>query len=164
MPMDPRDPRRRRGRRTRLPYGTDRNDVTVPGRMRMPESEPGGQNRPPKRDPNVKMGETRFRQFLPPQFFQAANAPPVAVATNVPVRVHIRNIGPVVLFLSNALNDLVNPEGPTGAVVRLPLGERDVFYLAPEQTLYALGAGPGGMCSVAISDDETGGLPHDNGG
>jgi hypothetical protein len=162
MPMDPRDPRRRR--RIRLPYGTDRNDVTVPGKMQMPESEPGSMNRPPPRDPNVKMGESRFRQFLPPQSFQAANAPPVATATNVPVRVHVRNIGPVLVFFSNVINDLVNTEGPTGAVVRLPPGERDVFYLAPEQTLFSLAAGPGGMCSVAISDDETGGLPHDNGG
>lgn len=158
MPLDPRDPRRR----GRLPYGTDRNDVTIPGRMDMPER--GSQNRPPLREPNVKMHESRFRQFLPPQFFGAANPPPIATATNVPLRVHVRNIGPVVLFFSNVVNDLVNPDGPTGAIVRLPVGDRDVFYLAPQQTLYALGAGPGGVCSVAISDDETGGLSGNGNG
>jgi len=111
-----------------------------------------GGNTPATEAPPVPMHLSRFRDVAIPQFFQAVNAPAVAQATNVPLRVHIRNIGPVVLFFSEIQNDLNNPEGPTGAIVRIPVGERDVFVLAPEEYLYALAAGPGGIASIATSD------------
>jgi hypothetical protein len=96
---------------------------------------------------------SRFRQFVVPWFFAGVDPPLIAEATNAPLRVHVRNIGPNALIISDVINDLSNPGGPTGAVVRLPAGERDVWYLAPKQKLYALAAGPGGLASVGISDE-----------
>lgn len=110
----------------------------LPGRTKIPGEQ--------------KMQQSRFTEFSVPAFFPGVPAPPVATATDIALRVQIRNIGPVVLFLSATVNDINNPEGPTGNVVRVPVNDRDVFVLAPEQTLYALAAGPGGLTTVAISD------------
>ena len=100
---------------------------------------------------NLATMASRFQQYVVPFFFPDVPAPPIATSTSKTFRVHVRNIGPVLVFLSDVLNDINNTEGPTGAVVRLPANDRDVFVLAPNQTLYALAAGPGGLLSVAIS-------------
>ena len=98
------------------------------------------------------MKKTRLYQVQIPDFLPGGDAPEVARGWDVPVRVQIRNSGPVEIFLSDTLNDLTSPEGPSGAIYRLPAGERDVIFLAPQQKLHGLGAGPGGFLSITISE------------
>ena len=102
--------------------------------------------------PKRTMKKSRFYQISVPDFLPGGDAAEVARGWDVAVRVQVRNSGPVEIFLSDTLTDLTQPEGPSGAIYRLPSGERDVFYLAPQQVLYALGAGPGGFVVVALSE------------
>jgi hypothetical protein len=102
--------------------------------------------------PKRVMKKSRFLQVTIPDYLPGGDAPEVARGWDVAVRVHIRNAGPVMVFLSDTLTDLTAPEGPSGAICRLPPGERDVLYLAPEQKLYGLGAGPGGFVSMSLSE------------
>lgn len=95
--------------------------------------------------------ESRLQQYTIPSFFTGVDPATIAYATDRAVRVQVRNIGAAIIILSLGINDLGNPEGPTGAVFRLPIGDRDVFVLAPEQTLYAVASAVGGIISVAYS-------------
>lgn len=114
---------------------------------------------PPGKKPRADVQASRFREVAVPMWAANVNPLPIATARNVQIRVHVRNVGPVPVFLGDVVNDLSNPGGPTGAVVRLPIGDRDVFILAPDQTLYTLAAGGGGIISVAQSDDGAAGTP-----
>ncbi len=98
------------------------------------------------------MQPTRFYQVVVPDFIQGGDAPQIARGTNVPVRVQVRNPGPVDVFLSDTLTDLTSAAGPSGNVYRLPSNDRDVFVLAPEQSLYAVAAGAGAFLSISLSD------------
>jgi hypothetical protein len=98
------------------------------------------------------MKKTRLYQIQIPDFLPGGDAPEVARGWDVPVRVQIRNSGPVEIFISDTLSDLTSPEGPSGAIYRLPPGERDVIVIAPQQQIYGLGAGPGGFLSIALSE------------
>jgi hypothetical protein len=98
------------------------------------------------------MAKTRLYQVQVPDFLPGGDAPEIARGWNAPVRLQIRNSGPVEVFLSDTLTDLTQPEGPSGAIYRLPPGERDVIFLAPQQKIYGLGAGPGGFLSISISE------------
>jgi hypothetical protein len=110
--------------------------------------------------PKRVMKKTRFYQVAVPDYLPGGDAPEIARGWDVPTRVHIRNTGPIEIFLSDTLTDLTSPDGPSGAICRLPVGERDVYYLAPEQILYGLGSGPGGFASISLSEAV---MSNDNG-
>jgi hypothetical protein len=76
----------------------------------------------------------------------------VATATNAPLRVLVRNVGPALCFLSYETESLANPGGPSTGTYRLPAGKSDIFVLAPAQSLYTVAAGPGGLLTIAESE------------
>jgi hypothetical protein len=96
---------------------------------------------------------TLFQTFNPPA--SAAGIDPQAIArgTKVPVRVLVRNAGGVLIFLAGTSEDAVGPDGlPSSATYRLPAGATDVFVLAPDQIMFAVGAAAG--ASVVVSTSE----------
>lgn len=68
------------------------------------------------------------------------------------VRVQIRNLGGGNVYLSFADQNVIAESGPSAETYHLPDGEVDVFILAPEQKLYAVGSANNIMVSVATSD------------
>jgi hypothetical protein len=68
------------------------------------------------------------------------------------MRVVVRNAGGNLIFLAHDITVLNGSDGPTGASFRLPAGAETVFVLEPSQRLMALGAGVGGLVSIATSD------------
>ena len=76
----------------------------------------------------------------------------VATAAGAPLRVLIRNVGPVLVFLAHETENLANPGGPSTGVYRLPAADSDTFVLAPHQSVYAVSAGVGGLLTIAGSE------------
>lgn len=76
----------------------------------------------------------------------------VATAAHTPLRVLIRNAGPVLIFLAHETENLANPGGPSTGVYRLAAGDNDVFVLAPQQSIFAVAAGVNGLLTVATSE------------
>lgn len=77
----------------------------------------------------------------------------IARGATVPVRVLVRNVGSVPLFIAGADQDAVNEQGPTMKTFRLSPGSADaVFVLKDRQKMYCVGSTPGGEISVSISD------------
>jgi len=76
----------------------------------------------------------------------------VAKAAGAPLRVLVRNVGPVLCFLAHETESLANPGGPSTGVYRLPAAGDDVFVLAPDQSMYAVAAGVGGLLTIATSE------------
>jgi len=103
------------------------------------------------KSPDPVAQESRLQQYVVPNFFAGVDPATIAYATNKAARVQVRNIGAAVVVLSLVIGDIGNPNGPTGAVFQLPIGDRDVFVLSPGQTLYAIASAPGGIVSVAFS-------------
>lgn len=71
-------------------------------------------------------------------------------APKIPMRVEVSNVGPVVIFVAAAVNDLT-PQ-PSTATYRVFPGEIHVFVTAPKQGLYAVAAALGGLASVSASE------------
>ena len=76
----------------------------------------------------------------------------LAKATDIPLRVLVRNVGAALAFITGNVQDISVATGPTTGTYRLPAGDEDVFVLAPKQSLYALVIGVGGLLSVSISE------------
>ncbi|UCC72086.1 MAG: hypothetical protein JSV86_17210 [Gemmatimonadota bacterium] len=96
---------------------------------------------------------TSFQTFNPPAAAQGAIPQPIARGTSVPVRALVRNAGATLIFLGGTAEDVVGADGvPSSATYRLPAGATDVFVLAPEQTLFAIGAGAGATIGVSVSE------------
>ena len=68
-----------------------------------------------------------------------------------PLRVLVRNVGGVQLFISHELQNLTNVNS-NGGTYQLPAGQSDVFVVAPSQSLFAASLGGGGKVSLAISE------------
>ena len=81
----------------------------------------------------------------------AQNPAVVARAAEVPLRVAIVNVGPVLIFLAHADGVLINTPVRTGAYQLAP-GKELVVVLVQKQGLWAAGNGIGGLLSVAISE------------
>lgn len=93
------------------------------------------------------------------QTYQIAASGPSIIPTllaraqkGIAMRVLVRNVGGVLMFIGGNPEDVAGPDGPVTATYRLPPGQEDVFILAPEQTLYAVAAGGGGLGSVSYSE------------
>jgi hypothetical protein len=74
----------------------------------------------------------------------------LAKAADVPMRSQINNVGPVVLFVADDVNDLV--PAPSLSSYRIMPGELHVLVLTAKESLYGVGAGTGGLASVANSE------------
>lgn len=83
-----------------------------------------------------------------------ANNP--ALLTRAPkgkvVRILVRNVGGVLVFLTHEANDLATLANASSAAYRLPPAHADVFVLMPEQSLFAAGQGAQAFVSIAISE------------
>jgi hypothetical protein len=76
--------------------------------------------------------------------------PLVSAPDGVTVRVLVRNIGAVDVFLGLTPGAVVGNPGAQ-ATYRLPAGQADVLILKPRQVVYATGVGAGGRVSYAVS-------------
>lgn len=94
------------------------------------------------------MQNSGFQQYAVPGAL--TNGPlAIAQASEVPMRVVVRNIGAVALFLTGASTDALTPEGPSSKTFLLAAGSADLtVVLAPKQKLYCAGATPGGRATV----------------
>ena len=72
-------------------------------------------------------------------------------ASATPMRVVVRNVGGVAVFIAHNVSDLNNINS-TGATYSLPAGQADVFVLAPGQGIFAAGNGGNGFVSIAASE------------
>lgn len=79
------------------------------------------------------------------------NPATIAIATSVPMRLVVRNVGPVTVFLAHSSNE-VQSVGVTAGVYQLPPGISEVIVLAPKQGVWAASQGAGGMVSIALSE------------
>ncbi len=80
----------------------------------------------------------------------APNPALIIQAGNTPLRVMVRNIGGVLIFIAHAAQELTEV-GANSGVYQLPAGMRDWFDLAPKQTLVGAALGGGGLVSIAAS-------------
>jgi hypothetical protein len=92
---------------------------------------------------------TRFQTTQVPASGPGAVPVALAIAGEVPMRVAVRNIGAVLLFIGSGSTDVTEAGAET---FRLPPGGQEVFVLAPGQKLYASGAGAGGFVSASSSE------------
>lgn len=74
-------------------------------------------------------------------------------ATDKPMRIIVRNTGGALLFLAHDASTLV-VDGSAGVqgTFQLPVGDSEVFVLAPKQGIYAIAFGNGGQVSMAVSE------------
>ena len=70
-----------------------------------------------------------------------------------PMRIIVRNTGGALLFLAHDASTLV-VDGSAGVqgTFQLPVGDSEVFVLAPKQGIYAIAFGNGGQVSMAVSE------------
>lgn len=72
-------------------------------------------------------------------------------AADKPLRVVVRNVGPVTVMLAHDVGTLSN--GPVFAnAYQLPPDRETVLILSPQQGLFAAGLGLGATLSIAISE------------
>ena len=68
------------------------------------------------------------------------------------VRVLVRNVGGVVVFIAHEVSDISSVANAAATSYRLPPGQADVFVVMPEQGLYAISQGIAGLVSIAVSE------------
>lgn len=99
------------------------------------------------------MQDSRFETFTIGPFGTNAVPNTVAHAADVPMRVVVKNVGPVPIFLGTASADVAgDTNGPTTNTYQLPVGDTDTFVIAPRQRLYASASAVGGIVCVALSE------------
>ncbi len=98
------------------------------------------------------MQETRFYTITVPASNSNVAPAVVTTATDRPIRVLMRNTGPVPVFVAGSSSDLQVAGGAVSAVYRLPPGLSDTFVIAPKQTLYVAGVGVGSEVCVSVSE------------
>lgn len=69
-----------------------------------------------------------------------------------PMRVMVRNVGGVLVFIAHDATDLATFSNASASSYRLPAGYADVFVLMPEQGIYAAAQGAQGLISIALSE------------
>lgn len=83
-----------------------------------------------------------------------SNAP--ALLTRAPkgkvMRILVRNVGGVLVFLTHESNDLATFSNAASAAYRLPPGQADVFVLMPEQSIFCAGQGAQALVCIAMSE------------
>lgn len=102
----------------------------------------------------VKMNPSRLGIVTIPALGTSATqrgVPALFVATPIPMRMLIRNIGPCSILLAHSANELQVTPAMAGCF-ELPVGTSEAFVLAPKQGIYAIALGAGGLVSYAASD------------
>lgn len=79
------------------------------------------------------------------------NPATLVIASRAPMRLVVRNGGPVLIFLAHTSSEISNI-GVTAGVYQLPPGMVDIFVLQPKQGMWAVGQGAGGIVSIAVSE------------
>lgn len=72
-------------------------------------------------------------------------------AANLPMRIVVRNVGPVTVFVAHNASE-IQQIGATAGVFQIPPGTEDIFVLAPKQGLWAVSGGAIGTVCIAISE------------
>lgn len=101
------------------------------------------------------MQDSTFQTFSVPGASTAATIP-LTIArgpSDSAVRVVVKNVGAVPIFLAGASADAVSPEGPSSNTFQLDPALSEVFVLAARQLMYAVGSVPGGRVSVHVSGE-----------
>lgn len=99
------------------------------------------------------MQDTTFQQYTVPGAATAKTKPlTIARGTDKSVRVVVKNIGAVPLFVGTADQDLVTDEGPSSTTWQLDPISSEVFVLAPRQLMFAVGSVAGGRINVSVSE------------
>lgn len=98
----------------------------------------------------INMNNSRIDTIQVPSL-GTSNPATLAVATLVPMRLMIRNIGTTVVFLAHNSTELAQV-GFTAGTYQLPPGGADIFVLAPRQGMWATATGLGGTVSIALSE------------
>lgn len=97
------------------------------------------------------MNLTRFATVSVPGLPTNSPAPIVRAPADAPARVLVKNVGAVLIFISDDPQSLLGGSGPSAAFLMAP-GDDDVIVLAPLQTLYGVGVAGGGLLSISLSD------------
>jgi hypothetical protein len=96
---------------------------------------------------------TTFTTYSVPGAASALTTPlTIARGYQVAVRVLVKNVGAVPIFLAGADQDVVTAEGPSSKTWQLDPASAEVFVLAPKQLMFAVGSVPGGKISVSVSE------------
>jgi hypothetical protein len=98
------------------------------------------------------MNRTLFKTVALPNAIAGGQPTSIANATEVPMRVLVRNVSGTMVFLAGASQDIVGPGGASASAYRLAPGASDVFVLAPRQQVFAAANGVGAIVSVSTSD------------
>lgn len=85
------------------------------------------------------------------QIAEGSNPSRLIQASDVPMRVVVRNTGGTTLLIAHESNQVANTNS-LGDVFQIPNGQEDVFVLAPKQSLFAASVGGGGQASIAASE------------
>lgn len=78
------------------------------------------------------------------------NPATLVIATTVPMRCVVRNVGPNTVFVAHTSLE-VQSTGTTTGIFRIFAGNEEVFVLAPRQGLYAVASAADGLVSIALS-------------
>lgn len=95
------------------------------------------------------MQNVTWRTYTIPAAGNGQAPPAIAIAATTPIRVVVRNLSAVLVFLGGSGQDVTRP---TTETFRLPGGEREIFVLATKQSLFASGSGIGALLSVSVSE------------
>lgn len=91
--------------------------------------------------------------FQTPNVLLVGTETPTVLASvfDSPARVKVRNLGPLMVFLSVDERELASIP-PGSAHIRLPVNGEDIVVLAPKQRLFAVANGVNCSVSVAMSE------------
>ena len=100
----------------------------------------------------------RPTSFETPNLQVVGTETPTVLASvfDAPARVKVRNLGPLLVFLSVDERELASIP-PGSATSRLPVGAENIVVLAPKQRLFAIANGIN--CSVSVEMSEA--IPFD---
>ncbi len=72
-------------------------------------------------------------------------------AATIPLRLVVRNVGPVPVFLAHTASE-IQQIGATAGVFQIGPTQEEVFVLAPKQGLWAVAGGAIGTVCIAVSE------------
>jgi hypothetical protein len=83
----------------------------------------------------------------------AGNPATLFKASNTPIRIAVTNVGGSTVFLAHDTPSLINQPVQTNTyLLQSGAGVQVVILLAPQQGLYAVAQGAGGLVSIAVSE------------
>jgi hypothetical protein len=99
------------------------------------------------------MNATRFKTLTISPAVANGTPTSLAQASLVALRVLVRNLSGTTLFVGENPGDCIGADGlPTVNTFRIPVGQEEVFVIAPKQSLLAVAIGAGAIASIAVSE------------